>query len=313
MNTHSDGKQAILTGILLIVLAMTIVPIMDVLAKVLSARYPVIEIVWARYFFHLLYLLPIVVIRFGASALMPRHPVLQIFRGGLLMVSTLLFFSAIAQMPISDALALVFIAPLIVTVLSPFILAEQVGGRRWAAVWTGFFGALVIIRPGFVSIDTGTVLALSAGVIYAFYIIATRKLSGTSPPLVTLTYTALLGAVVTSAIVPFQWVMPGLFDLSLMAAMGACAAAGHFLLIKAFDYAPASVLAPFGYSEIIMATIIGFIVFGNFPDIWTWLGIAIIISSGIYISIRERRAKEFTGSVPAQGPFPQIERRHHQD
>ncbi len=306
MNSQSDGERAVLTGILLIVLSMSIVPLMDGLAKVLSARYPVVEIVWARYFFHLLYLLPIVVVRFGASALIPRHPLLQIFRGGLLLISTFLFFAAIAQMPIADALALVFISPLIVTALSPVLLGEQVGSRRWAAVWTGFIGALIIIRPGFISIDTGTVLALAAGIIYAFYMIATRKLSGTSPPLVTLTYTALLGAVVTSAIVPFQWIMPGAFDFLLMAAMGLCAAAGHFLLIKAFEYAPASVLAPFGYSEIVMATIIGFVIFGDFPDTWTWFGIAVIISSGIYVSIRERRFNKSTASVPAQGPFPDI-------
>ena len=148
MNSQSDGERAVLTGILLIVLSMSIVPLMDGLAKVLSARYPVVEIVWARYFFHLLYLLPIVVVRFGASALIPRHPLLQIFRGGLLLISTFLFFAAIAQMPIADALALVFISPLIVTALSPVLLGEQVGSRRWAAVWTGFIGALIIIRPG---------------------------------------------------------------------------------------------------------------------------------------------------------------------
>ena len=306
MRSRAEGGASALTGILLIVLSMSIVPMMDGLAKLLSARYPILEIVWARYFFHLLYLLPIVLVRYGPKALLPRHPSLQIVRGGLLLASTILFFAAIAQMPIADALALVFISPLIVTALSPVLLGEKVGPRRWGAVVVGFLGALIIIRPGFVSIDTGALLALGAGVIYAFYVIATRKLSGTAPPLVTLTYTALLGAIVMSVAVPFQWITPNPFDLLLMAAMGGCAAVGHFLLIKAFEHAPASVLAPFGYSEIIMATVIGYFIFADFPDTWTWSGIAVIISSGVYVSVRERSLSKPTVTVLAQGPFPEI-------
>jgi len=303
--SRTEGEGAVLTGILLIVLSSSIVPIMDGFAKVLSDRYPILEIVWARYFFHLLYLLPIVIVRYGPSALLPQHPTLQIIRGGLLLTSTYLFFAAISKMPIADALALVFISPLIVTALSSVLLGEHVGPRRWIAVWVGFIGALIIIRPGLVAIDTGTLLALGAGGVYALYMVATRKLSGTSPPLVTLTYTALLGAVVMSAVVPFQWVTPNSFDLFLMAAMGGCAAVGHFLLIKAFEYASASVLAPFGYSEIIMATVVGFIVFGDFPDTWTWFGVAIIICSGVYVSFRERTLSNPAATVIAQGPFPE--------
>jgi len=295
-----------MTGIFLMLLSMTIVPVMDGLAKVLSADYPIIQIVWARYFFHLLYLLPIVIYRYGPSVLMPRHPVLQIIRGGLLLSSTFCFFAAISQMPLADALALVFISPIIVTALSPVLLREKVGFRRWLAVFVGFIGALIIIRPGFSEIDTGTIYAIAAGTIYAFYMIATRKLSGSAPPLVTLTFTALLGAIIMSAWVPSVWVPPSHVDWSLMAAMGACAALGHFLLIKAFDHAPASVIAPFGYSEIIMATIIGFVVFGDFPDTMTWLGVGVIILSGVYISMREGKGNIVTTSVQAQGPFPEV-------
>lgn len=285
--------------------SMSVVPVMDGFAKELSARYSVIEIVWARYFFHLLYLLPVVLVRYGVSALLPRHPGLQIVRGGLLLTSTILFFAAIAIMPIADALALVFISPLIVTALSPVFLDEKVGIRRWLAVSIGFIGALIIIRPGITAIDTGSMLALGAGAVYAIYMIATRKLSGSAPPLVTLTFTALLGGVVMSVAVPFQWKTPTAVDFSMMAAMGGCAALGHYLLIKAFDHAPASVLAPFGYSEIVMATIIGFFFFGDFPDSITWIGVAVIITSGIYISLREGRINKPTPAVQAQGPFPE--------
>jgi len=285
-------KQNTTSGILLILVAMTLVPMMDGLAKLLSARYPVMEIVWARYFFHLMILLPVVLSRYNRRDLLPKRPLLQVIRGGLLLLSTILFFAAIAVMPIADALALVFVSPLLVTALSPFLLGETIGPRRWAAVIVGFVGALIIIRPGIADIDTGTVLALSAGIVYALYMVATRKLSGTAPPLITLAYTALMGAIAMSAAVPFFWVAPTLDDLAMMMAMGGLAALGHYFLIKAVERAPVSLLAPFGYSEIVMATLIGYVVFGDFPDNWTWAGVAVIVVSGIYISLRERRRKD---------------------
>ncbi len=289
--------QNILLGIALLLVSSALVPLMDGLAKLLSDRYAVLEIVWARYFFHLLILLPVTLSRYKRRDLIPKQPVLQIVRGGFLLLSTILFFAAIAVMPIADALALVFISPLIVTALSPFVLGETVGPRRWSAVIIGFIGALIIIRPGFTDIGTGTVLAVSAGVIYSFYMVATRKLSGTAPPLITLTYTALLGAVVMSAVVPFFWLRPSLDDLLMMMAMGGIAALGHYFLIKAIELAPVSLLAPFGYAEIIMATLVGYVLFSDFPDTWTWVGIAVIVLSGIYISLRERLVKDHSPDI----------------
>mgnify|MGYP002632171635 CR=1 FL=1 len=303
--TIDDDKSAI-TGIVLIILSMILVPFMDVIAKLLSARYPIFEIVWARYFFHLLIILPVLLWRHKIAGLWPSRPGLQIIRGGLLLVSTFLFFAAIAKMPIADALALVFISPLLVTALSPVLLGETVGIRRWTAVFFGFIGALIIVRPGFTVIGTGALLALGAGVVYALYVVATRKLAGSAPPLVTLAYTALLGAIIMTVVVlMFQWVPPSPADWLLMGAMGAVAAAGHYLLIKAFEHAPASVLAPFGYTEIIMATFAGYAFFGDFPDHWTWLGVMVIIISGVYISLRERRTRSAILAVQAQGPFPE--------
>jgi len=305
---HAGSDAA--RGILLIVAAMALVPMMDGLAKLLSDRFSVLEIVWARYFFHLLLLLPAVLWRYGTASMLPPRPFLQVFRGGLLLVSTILFFAAIAVMPIADALALVFISPLLVTALSPALLGEHVGIRRWSAVVIGFMGALMIIRPGFAAVGSGTLLALGAGVSYALYIVATRKLSGSAPPLVTLTYTALLGAVATSAAVPWQWILPTAADWAMMAGMGLFAAAGHYLIIKAFECAPASLLAPYGYSEIIMASVVGYVLFGDFPDHWTWIGVAVIVFSGVYISLRERKVVDhavISVQVQAQGPFPEGE------
>lgn len=280
-------------GVALMLAAMMVVPLMDGIAKHLSATFSVVQVTWSRYFFHLIILLPVVLWRHGAAALLLRRPVLQIARGGFLLGSTILFFGAIAVMPIADAIALVFVAPLIVTALSPLVLGEQVGVRRWLAVIVGFLGVLVIVRPGMSAFHWGMLLALGAGSIYAFYSLATRRLSGSAPPLVTLTYTALLGAVVMSAVVPFFWITPNATELAWMVLMGAVAATGHFLIIKSFEYAEASLLAPLGYSEIISATAVGYLVFGDFPDEWTWAGVAVVIASGIYVSLRERKAVSF--------------------
>ena len=279
-----------LAGILLMVAAMMVVPFIDVLAKSLSDRYGTIQLTWARFFFHFSILAPIVLYRYGAVALKPRQPVLQIVRGGFTLAATILFFAAIAEMPIANALALLFVSPMIVTALSPFLLGEKVGIRRWAAVICGFLGALIILRPGFGVAQAGSYLAIGAGCSFAIYTVLTRKLSGSGPPLVTLAYTAVLGAVLMSIAVIPDWITPPPADLLMMAGIGVVAAGGHFLLIRAFDHAPASLLAPYSYSEIIMATAVGWVIFNDFPDGWTWTGIAVIVASGIYISWRERRS-----------------------
>ena len=269
--------------------ATQVVPIMDGLAKYLSPRYPAWQLTWSRFFFHLLALAPVVLHRFEWKELWPRQPFLQLARGACLMVATTLFFASIAHIPLADALVLLFSYPLIVSVLSPMLLGEEVGVGRWAAVAIGFLGVLILLRPGFTAFDWGSLSAVAAGACYAVYILVTRSLSGTAHPLVTLTYTAVFPAIALTATAPLFWVPPRLVDLPYMAAIGIVAAAGHFLLILAFERAPASVLAPLGYAEILMATLIGYVVFHDFPDRWTWVGIAIVIASGIYVLVREQR------------------------
>ena len=280
-----------LAGIVLMVAAMMIVPFMDALAKYLSDRYAVSQLTWARFFFHFMILAPIVLYRHGMAALRPAQPFMQLVRSGFTLLATILFFAAIARMPIADALALLFVSPMVVTALSPVMLGERVGVRRWAAVVTGFLGALIILRPGFGVAQLGSFLAVGAGLSFAFYTLLTRKLAGRAPPLVTLAYSAVTGAVVMSIAVIPDWITPPPMDLLMMAGIGAIAAGGHFLLIRAFDHAPASLLAPYSYSEIVMATAVGWFIFNDFPDRWTWSGIAVIVASGIYISWRERRIK----------------------
>lgn len=268
---------------------VSIVPIMDGLAKYLAGYYPVTQIVWARFFFHFLFLLPVMLIRYRSDVLNVQQPALQILRGGFLLVATLCFFWSLKYLSIPSALTLLFVSPLIVTCLATVLLGEHVGIRRWSAVLVGFVGVCIVLRPGGGAFQLASLAALGAGFCHACYILATRHLSGTAPPPVTLFYTSVLGVVVLSGYVPWHWVPPEPVHWPSLFAVGAIAAAGHYLLIRAFDYAEASVLAPFGYGEIVMATVVGYIGFGDFPDMVTWVGIAVIIGSGVYIALRESR------------------------
>ncbi len=289
-------------GILLMLGAMMVVPVMDGIAKSLSTHYPVIQVVWARYFFHFAWLLPLVLRRYGLRSLIPDRLTLQLVRSLFLMASTGLFFAAISRIAIPDALALIFVSPFVVTILSAWLLGETVGPRRWSAVVFGFIGALIIIRPGFGVFDWASILALGAGCCYAGYIVTTRALSaGGSAPLVTLAFTGLVGSLLLTPIAAPTWVVPSITDWGWMLAMGAIAAGGHYMIIAALRFAPASLLAPYSYSEMLSATVVGYVGFGDFPDRWTWVGVAVIVISGLYIGWRERRRarrQQFSSDEP---------------
>tara|TARA_Y100000389_G_C17307516_1_gene436187 strand:- start:212 stop:919 length:708 start_codon:yes stop_codon:yes gene_type:complete len=217
-------------------------------------------------------------------------PKLQILRGLILLIANICFFYSISVISLAKALTLAFVAPLIVTAFSPIFLGEKVGFRRWSAVVIGFLGSLVVIRPGFVEINLASLAALGTGIMYGFYLIITRKLSTSDNPLLTLLLTGVVGAVIITCVMPFVWVKPTLNQWSMMAAIGVFACIGHLFLILSLKYADASKLAPFSYFEIITNIIIGYYFFSDFPDNWTFLGLFIIVLSGIYISRREKLA-----------------------
>ena len=183
----------------------------------------------------------------------------------------------------AKALTLAFVAPLVTTALSPIFLEERVGVKRWIAVVIGFIGSLVVIRPGIIEFNLATVAALGTGCFYGVYLIITRKLHSTDNPLLTLLITGIVGATVSSFLVPIVWVNPTNMQWLWLSIMGIFACLGHILLIYSLKYADASKLAPFGYFEIITNIILGYFFFKDFPDVWTILGLAIIISSGFYI------------------------------
>ena len=197
---------------------------------------------------------------------------------------------AIARMPIADGLALLLSYPLIVTALSPILLGERVRRTQWIAVLAGLSGVLFILRPGLEAFQWSGGLALLAGASFALYVLTTRMVAGSSPPLVTLIYSAVVGALLLSIAAPFFWVAPRLSDWALMAAIGFLAALSHFLIVKAFELTPASRIAHFGYVEIVSATVLGYATFGDFPDAWAFLGMAIIIAGGVLVSYPGRKA-----------------------
>jgi|TARA_B100000809_G_scaffold213355_1_gene217653 drug/metabolite transporter (DMT)-like permease len=280
-------------------LAWVILPVMDGLAKYLSVDLPVLQIVWARYFFTVVITLSFIIIFFRKQLVWTSKPKLQLFRGLILLCANMLFFYAISIISLTKALTLAFVAPLIVTALSPFILGEIVGYRRWLAVIIGFIGSLIVIRPGLIEFNLATLAALGTGFFYGIYFIITRKLHTADSPLLTLLITGVVGAIILSAYMPFSWIEPNPNQWLFMFCIGLCASVGHFFLILSLKYADASKLAPFSYFEIVTNVIIGYYFFSDFPDIWTWVGLLIIINSGIYISIRERSR---VVNVPFKGP-----------
>jgi drug/metabolite transporter (DMT)-like permease len=261
---------------------------MDGIAKHLSSDLPVLQIVWARYFFTVVIVLFFMFFFFRKQLVWTSKPKLQFTRGLILLFANILFFYSISVISLAKALTLAFVAPLIVTTLSPFFLGETVGYRRWSAVIVGFLGSLIVIRPGFLDFDIATLAALGTGFFYGTYIIVTRKLRTVDTPLLTLLITGVVGGLILSLYIPFTWVVPTYDQWILMFSIGLCASLGHFFLILSLKYADASKLAPFSYFEIITNVLIGYYFFSDFPDLWTWVGLTIIVLSGVYISFREK-------------------------
>ncbi len=282
-----NQKSNPLIGMGLMMLAMVLVPVLDLFAKLLSVDYAVIQVTWARFVFHGLWLLPLLAWKGVVWWRIPKQPMYQMLRSVMLTITTVSFFYAIKDNPIPTALTLLFVSPLIVAIVAPIWLGESFDTPRGIAVVLGFVGVVVVLRPTADSFSPTILWALVAGVGYAFYIMFTRKLSASGPPLLTLFYTAVGGVIVLTPLVGSVWTTPDLKGVAMMASMGLFAAMGHFLIIMACEYATASQLSPFNYFEIVAATAISYFAFDFFPDMYVWVGIAIICTSGAYVSWRE--------------------------
>ncbi|HEX3709069.1 MAG TPA: DMT family transporter, partial [Pseudolabrys sp.] len=288
MTDPNAARRIRLTGIALMCCAVASFSCLDTTGKYLNYHMDTIQVVWARYFFaFVLTIIPVnTLTRPGLTR--TNRPYLQIGRSALLLFSTMLNLFALRWLQLDEALAILFSTPFMVAALCVPLLGETVGWRRWSAIIVGFFGVLVVARPGMGGMHPAALLSLGGSVCYAFYVISTRLLARTDSSDTTQFYTSLVGAAAMTLIVPFVWKTPdSMFIAGLMLLIGALGGGGHYILIRAHRLAPASTLAPFIYTQMLWTTTLGFLVFGDLPHRWTIVGGLIVISSGLYLLHRE--------------------------
>lgn len=294
-----QGTQSITWGIFFMVSGTMIVPIMDAIAKILGGSISPLQVTWGRFFFQALMMSVAIVILYGPSMLRPKRPGIHGIRGILLAIATTFFFFSLVHLPLADAIAIFFVQPMLLTLLSAVFLGESIGWHRKIAVVTGFIGALMIIKPGSDAFTLAALLPIGAAFFFSGYLVVTRSVANIDNPM-TMQFASGLGATIALSIglIPGTLLnsqawgaqFPTTVEWGYLACIGLIAAVGHLLVVIAVNRAPTSVLAPFGYVEIIAATLLGWFIFSDWPDAFSWLGIAIIVLSGLYVFIREQRA-----------------------
>lgn len=262
---------------------------LDTGAKYLLQSYPVLQVVWMRFAVALVFAVAAMGRGIGRD-MASRKPSLQVLRSILLAVTTALFFLGIRTTPLATATTIMFLSPILVTLLSMPLLGEKVGVRRLGGVAVGFLGALIVVRPGLDGISAGALFLLAAAFTNSIYQLVTRHVRVYDPPATTLFYTALAGALVFAVPLPAYWVAPdGAAHWAIFVFVGVAGGIGHLCLIRAFRAAPASVVAPFTYAGLVWSTLFGLLFFAELPDAWTFVGAGLIVAAGLYIFHRERR------------------------
>ncbi len=275
-------------GIALILASTVFLGISDVTSKYLSATLPSVEIAWIRFLVFALIMIPAMLPGSPLFALRTGRPGLQVMRGVALLGSSLFFISGLRFLPIAEASATGFVSPLFVTALSIVFLSESVGVRRWLATAVGLIGVLIILRPGSSSFHPAVFFPLVSALSWACMLIMTRMMSGREAAITTMTYSSIVGVGILSALVPLVWVAPSWHDILFGILVGLASTVGQWIVVLAFRYADASVLAPFSYTQLLWVSILGFLIFGEVPDVWTVTGAAFIVASGLYTAHRER-------------------------
>ena len=278
-------------GIAFMVVGVSLLPAMNTIAKHLAAEYPIWQVVWARFLGHFVWMTLFFRPWRALALLRTARPRDQTVRSLIFFVSNACFVAALPHIALPTASAMLFTTPFIVTLLAVPLLGERVGLRRWAAVAVGLMGALVIIRPGSDLFEPWAILALVSAGLYAVYQIWTRRLVHIDSPQTLILYTAAAGALVTSVMMPWVAHAPATTgDLLGFMGVGLFGALAHLCIVEALKRAPASTVSPIGYFELVSAVALGYAFFGDLPDLATWLGAALIIGSGAWIALRERRA-----------------------
>ena len=274
-------------GIALILLSTVFLGTSDATSKYLSSTLPSIEIAWIRFLVFVLIMVPAMLPGTPLYALHSRRPGLQLMRAMALLASSLLFISGLRFLPIAEASATSFVSPLFVTALSIFLLGENVGLRRWVATAVGLIGVLIVLRPGSSAFHPAAFFPIVSAFAWACTLIMTRMMSGRERTVTTMTWSSVAGLCILSALVPLVWVAPSWHDVLFGILIGVASTAGQWIVVLAFRYADASVLAPFSYTQLLWVSMLGFLIFGEVPDVWTVTGAAIIVASGLYTAHRE--------------------------
>lgn len=278
-----------LLGVLLILVSCLVLASHDGLSKHLTLIYPVFLVIWARYMAQTVLMAALFAPRMGRRVFHTLRPGLQLCRGLSLVSVSMLFISGLSFIPLAEATAVIFLTPLLVTIASA-LLGEHVSRSQWLAVGCGLIGVMIIVRPGGALFTPAILLPFGAAVSFTLYQLVTRRLSATDHPVTSNFLTSVVGSLVMSVLVIFNWQTPTLHDALLMAALGAMAMSGHLLLTNAFRFASAATLAPFTYAQIIFAGVVGFFAFGHVPDLGAILGMTIIIASGLCMAWVQGRA-----------------------
>jgi drug/metabolite transporter (DMT)-like permease len=282
-----------LAGIALVLAACACFSALDTTTKFVSASVPLLMALWFRYAFQAVATAAVVLPARGLRVLRTRHLPFQVLRGVLLLITSLFAFASLKYMPVGEFTAIVMIAPLAVTLLAATILKEHVSPLRWLLVAGGFAGTLVIIRPGGASFTWASLLPLGLVVSNAWFQVLTSRLARTEDPVTMHLYTGAVGTLIASLALPFAWTTITSVSLwALLCLMGAAATIGHFMLILAFQRAPAATLTPYLYVQIAFAMLGGWLVFAHVPDGWSVIGMATIAlcgAAGAWLTIRESR------------------------
>ncbi len=295
------GGDSVTRGILYMCIGVAIFPILNASVKYLGQRYPMPELFVARYLGHVVYCLIAFLPWHGRALFRTARPKVQALRAILLFGASACYFLGLLTVELPTASAIAFVGPIIVTALSVPMLGEKVGLRRWTAVTIGFAGALIIIRPGANVAHWGAVLVLLDALCYAIYQVLSRRIGSHDPAQTSITLAGIGGLLLASLTLPFGSLKLPVnpLDLALFFSLGLWGLLGHYFVTKAYQWSRASIIAPIGYGELVGSTLLGFLVFSEFPDRWTWLGAGIIVASGLYITYREQRLRRLRKPEPA--------------
>jgi drug/metabolite transporter (DMT)-like permease len=298
------GDSVVRAVLYMLIAAGLIFPLLNASVKYLGQRYPMPEIFWVRYAGHVVYSLIAFLPGRGRWLFATRRPGVQVMRAVLLFGASAFYFLGLLTVDLPTASAIAFVSPIIVTALARPVLGERIGPRRWTAVMLGFLGALVIIRPGSNVVQWGAILILLDALCYSIYQVLSRKVGSHDPAEASITLAGIGGLVLASLLLPFSTIrLPqNSTDLALFLGIGLWGLLGHYFVTKALQWGTASIVAPIGYGELVGSTLFGWLLFHGFPDLWTWIGAAIIVGSGLYITYREHRLRRIGRLVRPEDP-----------